>query len=353
MIIRIKQLLKYIVIISALSVLLIFTEQGRAGASNGMILCAKVIIPSLLPFSTFIIILMRLITVKKSGFLNNFSNKVFGLNTQEFMIFIFSMIGGYPIGAGMLSDLYSQNKIDRKKATLMQCFCINGGPAFMIMAIGTGLFSSRNLGIVLFFSSVLSSVFLAVLMRFFYSKESLKEEVATQAKQSFSHIFIDSIHTASTSVFTVCVYVILFSSLNSCLIKISEYIKPVGIIKYLTEITSAVGLTRNVYIISFLLGFAGFCIWLQIYALSENFGMNIPLFAFFRILHGLLNCLFTYLLLKIFNVTVLTISNNITYTSKNFYTTPALAFSLLCMVILLCLSVTTKKSGGNILKDVL
>ena len=128
------------------------------------------------------------------------------------------------------------------------------------------------------------------------------------------------------------------------------------ILKYMllfTEITSAARYAANVYLISFLLGFAGISIWSQVFSVSGIKKIDYLKFITVRLLHGVASALITLLLLKVFKVNIATLSNYKAFSGKILYSNLTLTISLIIMILLFLINFTAKKHSGNLLKDVL
>ena len=234
----------------------------------------------------------------------------------------------------------------------MLSFCINAGPAFIIGAVGTGIMNSKQVGVVLFLSHIISSVVLCILSRF------LKIETKISKKQPIknaplSDIFVLSTAEASATVLNICAFVILFSAINSYIETFSQTYPPLKYILLFTEVTNGVLYANNIFIISFLLGFGGLCVWCQVLSAAKGIKMNLVLFIISRFLHGLLSVLFTKLFLRFFGVSLPTFSSGVTFSPKVLYSTPALTFSMLIMSIIFMISLSTKKYTAKILEDII
>lgn len=309
---------------------------------SSLVLCGNVIIPSLFPFTVCVLFILRSSILEKLKFLNKFTGKLFGHNHQMFSVFLLSMVGGYPVGAKLLNE----SGLEKNKKIMIN-YCVNAGPAFIILAVGNGILNSIKLGYVLFSSHIFSSIILAL----FY-KNSTKAEEYSHQKQKINIIdsFVQSVSDSANTVFSICSFIILFSVITGY---INFYSKKYHFLKYLTyflEVTNAVSQAKNIFLISFLLGFGGICVWFQIFSLANNFKINLPQFILSRIIHGILSSALTLLFLKIFKISVGTFSNN-----KSFlflpYSNLSVAISLLIMGIILIISLYSKKITGNILED--
>lgn len=341
-----KKVVFYISLICVLIfIFLNLTNQSVCvdGAVSGLILCGNVIIPSLFPFTVCVIFILKTEILNSISFLNKFSLKVFGLNYKLFSVFLLSMLGGYPIGAKILNEpKYKTN------ACVMINYCVNAGPAFIILAVGNGMLGSQKIGFVLFISHILTSIILAC----FYKKE-IKTDIYENKNPKFNIIdnFVLSVSESACTVFNICSFVILFSTIINYINFYSEKFSFIKYFVYFLEITNAVSQTKNILLVSFLLGFGGICVWLQVLSLGRNIKINITKFVISRIFHGLISSSITMIILKIFNISVTTLSNGKTFSFSAYTNSLATAISLMIMGIILIISLYSKKITGNILQD--
>lgn len=312
-------------------------------ALTGVMLCGNVIIPSIYPFSFCVIFINNSNAANILKPLNPITKFVFGLNYYEFSLFSLSLIGGYPLGAKLLNESKSHN------ADLMLNYCINAGPAFIILAVGKGIFKSEAVGLVLFLSHILSSVIIAIFLR---KKTVYEAPKQTKLTLNIVENFVISASAAADTVIKICALVILFSCIGSYIEYFAHYFAPLKLLGLLCEVTNAVFKCNNILIVSFLLGFSGFSIWAQIFSLAKNIKINYIRFIFFRLLHGILSSLLTLTAIKLLKISVSTLSNNLTFSTKIFISTPATALSLIIMGIVLTISLSNKKYAGNLMEDI-
>ena len=137
-----KKLLKLIIIV-AFSVLIFLTvylsNNLKITVYNSLVFCAETIIPSLLPmlFTSYVLIN---------------SNVIFWLPplTTGLFLFILSSVCGYPSG----SKIFSSLKIEKASVFIPTTVC--AGPAFIINFVGNDLLNSKKIGVMSYFSLVLS-----------------------------------------------------------------------------------------------------------------------------------------------------------------------------------------------------
>lgn len=335
-----------VVLVSAFAFLIILRpEISLKSALSGVLLCGNVIIPSLFPFTFCVLFIKSSGLLRFLKFLNPVTQKVFNQNFYEFTLFLLSLIGGYPLGAKLLS----QSGINAQKQKIMINYCINAGPAFIVLAVGKGVFKSTALGWMLFFSHIFSSLLIALILGRFIKNDNI---IPAIKPLNAVNNFVISAADAAETVIKICGLVILFSCIGGYTEMLSLYIKPLKYLSLLLEVTNAVFKTDNIIAVSFLLGFSGVSIWCQVFSLLKNIKINYLTFIAFRILHGGFSGGITLMLLKIFKISRNTLSNGVEFNFKAFINGPTVAFSLTIMGIVLIISLYNKKYAGNLIEDI-
>ncbi len=336
------------IVITIILLIFIYQDECKKGAINGILISGNIIIPSLLPFTVCVLMLMQSGIAVYMRRISKIIYKLFGLNEAEFLTFFLSFIGGYPIGAKLLNETVKENNTNTNRANKILMYTINAGPAFIILAVGNGLLKSKLLGIVLLISHIASSLLVSFFCACSLKKTSMDYEPTYKVK-SLSDNFVDSVANAAGTILNICAYIIIFSSLGEILNCI-ELFKP---ITYILEVTTAIGKTKNVYLISFLLGFGGISILLQVISCCKNFKINIISLIASRLIVGLLNSTFTYIIIKLLKIEINTFSNNAVNLPSYIYKTPSLTISLIIMMILLIIALERKFDGRNLKEDLL
>ncbi len=288
-----------------LATLLIFPEQCRAGAANGVFLCIQVLIPSLFPFmvlSSFIVCSGMASKVPRC--IETLTKGLFGLPKDCFAVILLSVLGGYPVGAKGINTLYCENKINNKQAEQMSMFCVASGPGFIVTFVGCSMLGNRNIGYILLTSQIISFLILGIIARFAAKGSSdYTGEFKKNSKTSIGSALITSVSEAIKSCGYMCALVVLFGALCEILLYITEDIPNLSWTVALIEITNGIKILAQGYsvlLISAMCGFGGLCVHFQIYALLGEIKISKIKFTIFRVLGALLNTIFTYILLRIF-----------------------------------------------------
>ncbi len=348
---KIKQnskLLFCIIICVVSGVLLIsFPKFCADGARKGITLCKDIIVPSLFPF----LVLSSFATLSGTvDFLgrktNRFFRKFFGLSGQSGAVVIFSLFAGFPVGASMASELFSQNKITKTEAERITLSCVNAGPAFVIGAVGSALLSSFKAGVLIFISLSLSSILIAYLSKFIF-QEDFSNERKSISKVSVSQALVNSVYNASKSMFSICGWIVLFSSFVNIISAGNQNESFIITATAFLEVCSgsvALAQKGNPIILTALLGWGGLCVHAQIFPSVLKSGIKAKSFFCFRILNCAFSSIICYFLFSLFPCEVSVFSQGIIAVSKTFaVSAPAAAgLVLMCAILILDLDIGEK-----------
>ena len=159
---RKKGIYSAIVSTICLVILILDTETAITGAANGIELCLRSILPSLLPFCLLTKLICSSLLGKSIPVMQHIG-KLTGIPRGAESILLLSFIGGYPIGAQCIDDAYQSGTISGKDAARMLAFCNNAGPAFLFGILGC-LFPTVLPLWSLYIIHILSAVFVGILL---------------------------------------------------------------------------------------------------------------------------------------------------------------------------------------------
>ena len=304
----------------------------RENVAKAIIICGQVLIPSLFPFGVCVLFILKSDALKPIN--------------PSFLIFLFSLLGGYPMGAKLINEEVLSKRLDRENAEKMLNSCVNAGPAFIVSAVGAGVLNSQKIGYVLLVSHILASLVICLISSPIRQNKTEKREYISPIDN-----FVVSAAESAKAVISICGFVILFSVLTGYLEYYGNRFPILIPLIYLTEITVAVTKTRNIVLISFLLGFSGFCIWAQVLSVGKDIKINIMKFAFCRLIHGTLSAVFTYIAFKIIPLEIPVFSNGVNFSSKPFVSSAALGISLLVLGIVFVISLSNTRENRKILEE--
>ena len=338
-------------VIAFIFMLITKADICKSSVENAIVLCSGVLIPSLYPFSVCVLLLtdLRLFSGKKDNS-QNILAKFFGLPLNLAVVVILSFIGGYPVGAKLLNSAVKRGEISPENAEKMLFFCVNAGPAFIVSAVGAGILNSRKSGLILLLSHILAS--LIIFCGFRIINGQIKSNPTPQTPDlPFADKFVKAASDGANVTMSICAFVILFSAITAYIEYYSANFPPLKSLLYCLEVTTTVTKTRNIYLISFLLGFAGLCVWCQIISLTGDIKINLFKFAVFRIVHGILSTVLTFGFIKLFKITVPVFSNNKTFGISGSVSGRGLSFALFIMSLIFIVSVSGKTENRKILEE--
>lgn len=279
-----KNILMLILLVSVSIILIIFSADAKAGAAEGLALAQNTIVPSLTPLLILFFIIMKTgakdVLAKAFGFISTY---LFNLPQVTFPAIFFGLIGGYPTGALLTGELFSNGEIDEKQAHRLLRFNFCGGCGFIITALGTAILNSAKAGWILFMSNTLSAVIIGFLLSFSEKRRPQSYYSYTEEK-SFGDALIDSTDSAVRSVLNITAFIILFSAIHKTL-PIPQELAPI------LEITNGL-CTKNSYSLahtSAYLAFGGLCIHCQLLPIISNIKMKYWDFLLFRVFSAFLS----------------------------------------------------------------
>ncbi len=318
--------------------LLIFPNKMSIGIADGLMICGNILIPSLFPFTVLSVFLFECGIIQK---------RIQSSFSFAFVIFILSALGGYPIGAKIIADAHNNGYINKETANRTLRFCVNAGPAFILTVVGKGIFSNEKIGIILLVAHLISSLEILLFNGRYLLRENIK--CNKQKTSTLAQSFVTSVASACSSMIGISSYVILFSGIINLLQSLE---KRSTFVVGLLEITNGVLKNKNIYLITFFLGFSGFCIIMQILSIGANFIDKPYKLITSRIAHGLLSVVNLKLLLLLFPICAQTITNNTTFNYRAVTNNTLGGLLLILLAITFISTLNNKKYCGKIIKDI-
>jgi hypothetical protein len=272
--------------------LIAMSSKARAGADEGIKMCEEIIIPSLLPILILVNTILKSRCSKIFEFLfGTICEKALKLPRQSATAIIFGLIGGYPAGAVLTEHLYNQGAIDSHDARRIMQFNFCGGMAFVITAVGTISYKSTKAGLLLYGSSVLSSLIIAIVSSIFAKRKSYSP-VIYSSPLPLSDALTESVEQTIKNLLQMSAYIILFSALSN-MITFPKLLYP------LIEITNGIcnnSVNINIEMTAFFITFGGFCIHFQLLGILKQ--MKVKYFDF--LLFRLTGALLSYFIVKLY-----------------------------------------------------
>jgi len=366
--------------LSALS-LLLWPDQACSAMEDGMTLCVNVLLPSLFPFFVLASLVVELGMSRYLGrLLEPVMRPLFRVNGACAAALALGLIGGYPVGARTAIQLYRDGQCSQAEAERLLAFCNNCGPAFILGAVGTGVFGSGAAGFLLYLTHIAASLLVGILFRFHRGKEapvppsSRPQFKAVRLAVAFPRAVTGSLQSicsisAFVLFFSVAVRMLTVSGLGAALsAALSALLSPLGLSRSaagnllvgLLEVSSGVSSLTGasgpgrLSMAAFMLGWAGLSVHCQVLAFLSDSGLSMRTYLRGKLLHGFFSALLTHLILWRSPVSIsasLNLSQQAeTIASLDFPRALALSCTAAWIVWLIFLGLTLfaiQKSSGN------
>ena len=314
-----RDLLLGAALLAAGASMLFYPEQSMEAGRQGLHLCANVIIPSLFPFFVLSSLVVELGMARYLGrVLEPLMWPAFRVSGAGASALVLGFVGGYPVGARTAIQLYEKGLISRTQVQRMLAFCNNSGPAFILGVVGTGVFGSGTIGLLLYLTHMAASLCVGLLFRFYGRDDPAScrsRHIPPQFQATrFSTAFTDSIKSSFSSVLNICAFVVFFTVVirlffqSGLMDAAAQLLLPLGLdrtqaaqlLTGLVELSSGAAslsgsgpLAGRVSMAAFMLGWAGLCVHCQVLSFIGDSGLSSGTYLAGKALHGLLSVLFT------------------------------------------------------------
>ncbi|MBQ9647799.1 MAG: sporulation protein, partial [Oscillospiraceae bacterium] len=163
---KLKDFLLFLLLALFAAALLFFPAEASDAARQGLRLCFQTVLPSLFPF----FVLSALVVASGAGdafgrALEPVMRPLFYLSGAGASALALGLVGGYPVGARTVAELYRAGNLSKAEAERLLSFCNNAGPGFILGICGDAVFGSVRAGLYLYLVHVAAAVLTGVLLR--------------------------------------------------------------------------------------------------------------------------------------------------------------------------------------------
>lgn len=289
--------------------MLSFPQTVFTGASYGLVLWFRHVLPTLLPYMILINVLICTPALHWiCRITSTFLCPLLGTSYYGTFAVLTGFLCGYPMGAKTTSDLLNVNKISRSEASYLLSFCNNISPAFILSYVVAQNMKERNLCIPFFLILTFTPLMLSFIFRLFYrlpesscSFPQVTPGSFSNPSESISDNFLDRcILNAFESVTKVGGYMMMFS----VLIQLLASVLPNTIFSLLLysslEISTGIRLlfssalytTEKIILCAFLTSFGGWCCIAQTYSMISSSQLPILPYITAKLVTALVTSLF-------------------------------------------------------------
>lgn len=267
--------------------MLSFPQTVFTGASYGLVLWFRHVLPTLLPYMILINVLICTPALHWiCRITSTFLCPLLGTSYYGTFAVLTGFLCGYPMGAKTTSDLLNVNKISRSEASYLLSFCNNTSPAFILSYVVAQNMKERNLCIPFFLILTFTPLMLSFIFRLFYrlpesscSFPQVTPGSFSNPSESISDSFLDRcILNAFESVTKVGGYMMMFSVLIQLLASVLPNTTFSLLLYSSLEISTGIRLlfssalytTEKIILCAFLTSFGGWCCIAQTYSMISS-----------------------------------------------------------------------------------
>ena len=313
--------------------LIVFSKSNIQAVKNSLSIWINNIIPSLFPFFIATELLNHTNIPQVLGnMFNRIMKPIFNVPGIGAYALIMGIISGYPVGAKIVTNFRKQNLCSKEEAERLITFTNNSGPLFILGTVGISLFLDSFIGILLLFTHTLSCITVGFIFRFWKpkTKENRNTDTInhTVTFTTLGEVLSKSIISSINSIVLIGGFIVLFGIILSILQKTyilnilknifipcfnilnikTDFIIPIltGILELTNGIVAVSSipqknLATNILISSFLLGFGGISIMLQVLSIISTSDISIKPYILGKLLQGVFAAFYTFIIISNFS----------------------------------------------------
>ena len=195
-------------------------EVGNA-VSGAVGRCLSTVIPSLYAMMIVSSLIVMSGAAAACGKLTGKAGHVlFGMDSESFPVFLFSMFAGYPVGCKMLVSLRSEGRLTKRRAELLSGICFGAGPAFISGCIAGKLYGSAAAGRILLISTISANILTALGVSVLLRKTPSSSASTSPKMHLNSRLLTQCVSSAGRSMAEICFTIVTFAvfaaMLTSC-----------------------------------------------------------------------------------------------------------------------------------------
>ncbi len=274
-------------VLLSLALFLCFPARYAGKVFDGIKLWAVSVLPATLPFLFLTAILTHLPVYRKvTRYLSPVMGKLFAVSGEGGCAALLSALSGYPVGARTVMDLAENGRLEEKEKFRVAALATTSGPAFLVGAVGCGMWKNAAIGYILY-ASHLAGIYLVCLLLRIGKKYVPQRNIKLPAKNID---LSDTLLNAVLSVLCVGAAIAIFYAFGAMISDMGAAfsVPPAvttllcGLLEMttgcaaLSEISSPLTLSLSCFFVTF----GGVCVLVQQAAFLTRVGVKmLPLFA--------------------------------------------------------------------------
>lgn len=294
-----------------MAVLLWQNETASAAVRQGLMLCARSVIPSLFPF--FVVVSFAV----GCGFFAVLRRMGLPMGAAVFLV---GVVGGYPVGARTVGELYRTGGLSKARAETLLTFCNNAGPSFIFSIAGVGVFGSQKIGLALYGLHILSALAAGGLLGALHFTKNASKPTGFDMKHGSNDmksarcdmktagdrtklagngtklpaLFVSCVGSAAAAMVNICAFVIFFLVVMALVRQAWPAAPPLalGLLELTGGVTSLEASPAGFCMAAALLGWGGVSVHCQTAAVLENTGISLWRYLLAKALQAVVSALF-------------------------------------------------------------
>lgn len=209
---NIKNALLGVLLAAFAAALVLFPAEASEAARQGLRLCFSSVLPSLFPFFVLSSLVIALGAADAFGHaLEPMMRPLFSLGGAGASALALGLVGGYPVGARTVAELYRGGSLSKDEAERLLGFCNNAGPGFILGICGGAVLRSTRTGLYLYLIHVAAAVLVGAAMgRFRPARRTIAQAKRVPAQpKGFAAAFPSAVRDSFAAVWSVCGFVVL------------------------------------------------------------------------------------------------------------------------------------------------
>ena len=268
------------------------SEETSEYVTEGMRLAVECVIPSSFTFMIISDLYLFIGRPENLGLIKVTFGSLLGIPSSCISAFICGNLGGFPIGAKMISDIYSLGGVSKDDAERLIPLCNNPSCAFVVGGVGLGIYRDLRVGFLLLVSLWISTALCGIITR----RNANKFEF-TEYKNRQNYNFVSSVKSAGLSCVSLISFITVFSVIGGIIKKRVKFAPISYLISSFLEVTNAVKGFSSIYPISpllalslsaFSLGFGGISVAMQSSIFTSGCGIGMRKYYLIKLLEGVL-----------------------------------------------------------------
>ena len=228
---------------------------------------------------------------------------LFHLQSSEMALFISTLLLGFPNGSMLIDEAYAAKQITKASAKRLFLICCFPTPGFVILTCGIHIFHQASIGFLLYFVQV---VYGLICLLCYHPRQGERRIDLPAPKTTWMNDLRTSIVESGVALFMMGGYLMVFMTLSALFLHfiplsaalplriVSEFSSGVFLIQ-----STTLSLSTCLYLTCALLGFGGFCVHMQIYAMCEHHHASYLSFLAMRCIQAIVTLLFFCLLYQL------------------------------------------------------